>query len=116
MLPARDLYVVVLMDYLTENLQLEKLDEEINLHLPIDRDPILNSPTLLTWIQSWISDPFSLDKPNDWFSLSQQTHSTSVRSQSELLVWYLTPAAALDSLEELVNGRLKRHEMVWGIF
>ena len=41
-------------------LQLENLDEEIYLHLPVDRDPILCSPTILTWIQSWISDPFSL--------------------------------------------------------
>ena len=47
--------------------KLEKLDEEIYLHLPVDRDPILRSPTLLTWIQSWTSDPFSLAEPSDWF-------------------------------------------------
>ena len=40
------------------NLKLEKLDEEIYLHLPDYRDPILLSPTLLTWFQSCISDPF----------------------------------------------------------
>ena len=49
------------------DLQLEKLDEEIYLHLAVERDPILRSPTLLTWIQSWISDPFSLAEPSDWF-------------------------------------------------
>ena len=32
------------------DLQLENLDEEIYLHLPVDRDPILCSPTILTWI------------------------------------------------------------------
>ena len=29
--------------------------------------------------------------------------------------WSLHPVVALDYLEELVNGRLKRHEMLWGI-
>ena len=49
-------------------LQLENLDEEIYLYLPVDRDPILRSHTLLTWIQSWIGDPFTLAEPSDWFS------------------------------------------------
>ena len=42
------------------DLQLEKLYEEIYIYLPINRDPIFRSPTLLTWIKSWISDTFSL--------------------------------------------------------
>ena len=32
------------------DLQLEKLDEEIYIHLPVDRDSISRSPTLLPWI------------------------------------------------------------------
>ena len=72
------------------DLQLEKLDEEIYLQIPVYRDHISRRPTLLTWIQSWISDPFSLPEPSDWFSKSQYTHSTSVRSQSELWVLSLT--------------------------
>ena len=82
---------------------------------PVDREPILRILTLLTWIQSWISDPFLLAEPSDWFYWAQQTHSTSFISQSELWVWSCPPAAALDDLEELVNVRLKRHEILWGI-
>ena len=63
------------------DLQLEKFDKEIYLHLPVDCDPILRSPALLTWIQSWISDPFSLVEPSYWFSRAQQTHSTYISSQ-----------------------------------
>ena len=81
------------------NLQLEKLDEEIYIYLPVNRDPIFCSPALLTWIKSWISDPFSLDEPSDWFSRSQHTYSTSVRSKSELWVWYFPPTADFDALE-----------------
>ena len=39
-------------------LQLEIWIKEIHLHLLFDCDPILRSTTILTWIQSWISDPF----------------------------------------------------------
>ena len=80
------------------NLQLENLDGGIYLHLSVNRDPISRSTTLLTWIQSWISDPFLLAEPSDWFSRAQQIHSTSVRSQYELWVWYLSSAEALDAL------------------
>ena len=97
------------------DLQLEKLNEDIYLCLPVDHEPFSHSPTLLTWIKSCISDSFLLAEPSDWFSRAQQTHSTSVSSQSELWVWYFFPAAALDALEELVNGCLKRHEILWGI-
>ena len=62
------------------NLQLEKLDEEIYLHLPANHDQVSRSPTILTWIQSWISDPFLSAEPSDWFSRYQQTYYTSIRS------------------------------------
>ena len=75
------------------------MDEEIYLHLLVDREPILRSPTLLTWIQLWISDPFSLAEPSDWFYQAQQKHYTYVSSQSELWVWYFPPAADLNDLE-----------------
>ena len=97
------------------DLQLEKLDGEIYIHLSVDRDHILHSPILLTWIQSWISDPFSLAEPSDWFYRDKQTHTTSARIQSKLWVWYLPLATALDALEELGNGGLKQHEMLLGI-
>ena len=54
------------------DLKLEKLYEEFYLHLPVDRDPISRSPTLLTWIKSWISDPFQLAEPSGWFYRSKQ--------------------------------------------
>ena len=31
------------------------------------------------------------------------------------MVWYFPTMSASDALGELVNGRLKRHEMIWGI-
>ena len=65
-------------------LQLENLDEKRFLHIPIDCDPILRSPTLLTWIQSCLRDPFLLSEPIDWFFRAQQTHYTSIRPQSEI--------------------------------
>ena len=97
------------------NLQLEHFDEEIYLHLPVYRDTILISPLLLTLIQSWISYPFSLAEPSDWFSQAQQTHYTYVSSRFELWLWYLPFAVALDDMNELRNGRLKRQEILWGI-
>ena len=80
-------------------LQLETLDGEMYLHLPVDRDPIFHSSTLLTWIQSWISDPFLLAEPSDLFSRAQQPHDTSISSQSEPCVWSLPPAVDLYDLE-----------------
>ena len=80
------------------DLQIENLDEEIYLHLPVNRDPIFRGPTLLTWTQSWISDPFSLAGPSDWISRSQHTHSASISSQSELWFLYFHTGAALDTL------------------
>ena len=42
------------------NLQIENLYKGIYLQSPVDHNPIYRSTTLLTWIQSWISEPFSL--------------------------------------------------------
>ena len=78
------------------------------------RKSIFSSP-ILACIQSWISDPFSLAEPIDWFSWAQQTYSTYVSSQSELCVWSFPPAVDFYTLKELVNGRLKKHEMLWGV-
>ena len=75
------------------------MDKGIYLRLSVDRDQIFRSPTLLTWIQLWISDPFSLAEPSDWFYQAQQTHCTYVSSQSELWVWYFSPVADLNGLE-----------------
>ena len=66
------------------DLQLENSDDEIYLYLTVNRNPILRSPTILSWTQSWISETFSLAEPSDWFSRAKHTHSTSVSSQSEL--------------------------------
>ena len=44
-------------------LKLENLDKEIYLHLPVYLDPISHSPTILTWIQSWISNSFNYPNP-----------------------------------------------------
>jgi hypothetical protein len=77
--------------------------------------PVPRNDLLRTWISSWISEPLHFAEPHHWFEEAQQSHWHVVDPTYQVWIWDLPPAAALDALEELVNGCLNRHETLLGV-
>jgi hypothetical protein len=97
------------------DLDLRKLNQTLYLHLPLDCHPIKRSPDLLNGLRSWITEDFNISLPEDWFTRAQQNYSPQASVLSDIWIWSLPPAAALDALEELGRGRLKRHYLLLGV-
>jgi hypothetical protein len=96
-------------------LDIGKLSHPVYLHLPLTRNPLQRSPSPTQWLQSWISESFTIAEPSDWFNHAQHTHSLDASATSEVWIWNLDPATALDALEELDSGRIKRHGLLLGV-
>jgi hypothetical protein len=96
-------------------LDVGKLTNSTTIWIPMHLSPVQRNDLLHTWISSWISEPLHFAEPHDWFEEDQQIHCHIVNPPSQVWIWDLPPAAALDVLEELVNGRLKRHETILDI-
>jgi hypothetical protein len=92
--------------------ELGKLTEDMFIDFPLDTYPLSRSPSLLNWLNSWIPDDLSMAQPSDWFTHAQQSHSATLESIPEVWVLSLPPAIALDDLEELGTGSLKRHDLL----
>jgi hypothetical protein len=83
---------------------------------PLHLSPIQRSPLLKGWVQSWTCDGAKIATPESWFHEAQQAGDyTELYQKSQTWVWDLPPAAAIHALEELGNGRLKRHGVLRGI-
>jgi hypothetical protein len=83
---------------------------------PLHLSPIRRSPPLKNWVQAWTCDDAKITTPESWFHEAQQAGDYSEQYQkSQTWVWDLPPAAAIHALEELGNGRLKRHGVLRGI-
>jgi hypothetical protein len=74
-----------------------------------------HSPGLKDWLSSWVGPNLKFLEPIDWFYAAQQGGDYSLPQWDETWAWILAPAAALDALEELRKGQLKRHEMHYGV-
>jgi hypothetical protein len=59
--------------------------------------------------------PFRVTEPEDWFYNAHQRDTLSFPAKTETWVWNLHPGAALDALEELVQARLRRHDILMGV-
>jgi hypothetical protein len=79
---------------------------------PLHLTPLQQSPTLETWLSTWVEGAFRVASPKDWFQDAQQM---GTERPEETWVWDLPPGAALTVLEELGTARLKRHERLRGI-
>ena len=83
--------------------------------LPLHLDPTQRSGSLKLWLRSWAGTDVNFASPKDWFHKAQQGGEHDYPQVSKTWVWALPPAAALCALEELGNGRLKRHNCLRGI-
>jgi hypothetical protein len=83
---------------------------------PLHLSPTQRSPALRTWVDAWTNDKAKIATPEDWFHEAQQAGDFTQRHQElQTWVWDLPPAAAIHALEELGNGRLKRHGVLRGV-
>jgi hypothetical protein len=83
---------------------------------PLHLSPIQRSPALRDWVDGWTRDKAKLATPEDWFHAAQQAGEFAQRHpEPQTWVWDLPPAAAIHALEELGNGRLKRHGFLRGV-
>jgi hypothetical protein len=96
-------------------LDVGKLTNPTTIQISMHISPIQRNGLRRTLISSWISEPLHFAEPHDWFEEAQQSHCHIFNPTSQVWIWDLPPAAALDALEELANGRLKRHETLLGI-
>ena len=83
--------------------------------LPLHLSASERSPDLKEWLCSWAGSNLKFAEPIDWFYAAQQGGDYSLPQRDETWVWIPAPAAALDALEELGKGRLKRHETLRGV-
>ena len=83
--------------------------------IPLHLDPMARSPQIWPWLESWADGTLEIASPDDWFYRAQQGGEYTQPVHSKTWVWSLPPAAALHALEELGNGRLKRHDSLRGI-
>lgn len=82
--------------------------------VPLHLDPITRQPTLVSWIEQWMDEPFRIATPEDWF---WNAHNAGCYDPSETLppwIWTLPPAAAIHALEEFGIARAKRHDSLRG--
>jgi hypothetical protein len=83
---------------------------------PLHLSPIQGSPPIRTWVESWTKDNAKIATPEDWVHEAQQAGGANqLYQESQTWVWDLPPAAAIHALEELGNGRLKRHGVLRGV-
>jgi hypothetical protein len=94
-------------------LQVGALADQYANTVPWHLSPVQRSPSLRGWLTTWLGEDFNLTEPKDWFGSAQLwgDYSETVRPW----VWDLPPAAAIEALEELGNGRLKRHSTMMGV-
>jgi len=95
-------------------LHVDALERSMTTLMPLHLSPITRSPQLKQWLSTWIGHAMKIAEPADWFHQAQQS-GLYQRESPTFWVWDLPPAAALDALEELGNGRLKRHELLTGV-
>jgi hypothetical protein len=113
---ARNLLVSIGIDGLScGDLDIEKLNQTLYLHLPLDFHQIQLTPDLLNWMRSLITEYFNIALPEDWFTCAQQNYSFDASSLSDVWIWSLPPASVLDAFEELGQGRIKRHDLLLGV-
>jgi hypothetical protein len=96
-------------------LEVGKLTKPTTIRIPMHLSPVQRNDLLRTWISSWISEPLHFAEPHHSFEEAQQSHCHVVNPTSQVWIWDLPPADALDTLEELDNGRSKRHETLLGV-
>ena len=96
-------------------LQLGQLAVPLAAGLPLHLTPIDRSPALRDWLATWISEVFRVATPMDWFYTAQQAGQYDLPETPEVWVWDLHPSTALEALEELALGRLKRHYLLTGV-
>jgi hypothetical protein len=96
-------------------LHVGKFTNPTTIWIPMHLSPVQRNDLLRTWIYSWISEPLHFAEPHDWFQEAQQSHCHIVDPTSQVWIWDLPPDAALDTLGELDNGHLKRHENLLGV-
>ena len=82
---------------------------------PLHLSPFERSPALLDWLREWLPEGFGVAKPADWFWDAQQAGQHQVPETTETWIWNLHPGAAIDALEELAQGRFKRHYLLLGV-
>jgi hypothetical protein len=83
---------------------------------PLHLSPVQRSPQIRTWVESWTEDNAKTATPEDWFHEAQQAGGANqFYQESQTWIWDLPPAAAIHALEELGNGRLKRHGVLRGV-
>jgi len=83
--------------------------------LPLHLSALDRSPDLACWARSWGGEDLRFAEPADWFYNAQQGGDYGLPQRDETWVWAPPPAAALDALEELGFGRLKRRATLRGI-
>lgn len=84
--------------------------------VPLHLGAIERSESLLEWLQSWCGEDARAASPSDWFWEAQQAGQYDYPPTTTTWIWAPAPAAALDAIEELGNARLKRHDILKGIF
>lgn len=95
--------------------QLGQLTSPTATEIPMYRSPIDRSPAMLDWLGEWLPQGFKVAEPADWFWSAQQAGQYSLPESKEVWIWELPPAAAIDALEELAQGRFKRHYLLTGV-
>jgi hypothetical protein len=92
------------------------LTNDMRYQMTFDASPFSRRPDLKDWISSWVSENFSVTKPEDWFYKNAHVAGNyEVVNQHHVWVWDLPPGAALDAVEELGLARFKRHDFLIGI-
>jgi hypothetical protein len=91
---------MLLVDGLSRGeLLLRDLTNDMRSQMTFDASPFSRRPDLKDWISSWVSENFSVTKPEDWFYNAHAAGNYEVVNQHHVWVWDLPPGAALDAVE-----------------